>query len=216
MRSPALPNALPAGHFLEKKIDMEISKSPLIIEHAELQAIHVKIWDPLVRIFHWTVVTGVALDYFVFTDGENLHQWIGYAVGIALAVRIVWGLILTGHANFRSFVRGPAQVLQYIKTALTASPPRYLGHNPAAAVMIVTLMISLATITLSGWMQTTDAYWGVGWVQELHRWAVNGLLGLVVIHATAVVFESIRHGENLIKSMVTGWKRVASTYSHHS
>ncbi len=175
----------------------------------------VKIWDPLVRFFHWTVVTGVALDYFIFADGEKVHQWIGYAVGIALSVRIVWGLISSGHANFRSFVKGPVAVLQYLKAALTGHPPRYLGHNPAAAVMIVALMTTLAIISISGWMQTTDAYWGVGWVQELHRWSVNGLLGLVVIHATAAVIESIRHRENLIWSMVTGWKKHIPTHKRH-
>ena len=186
---------------------MEISRSPLFDATGTTPALKVKVWDPVVRIFHWLVVTGVALDYFVFADGEKTHQWIGYTVAAALALRLVWGFVASGHANFRDFVKGPATVVRYVKEALAGRPQRHLGHNPAAAIMILALMFTLTAISVSGWMQTTDAYWGVGWVQDVHRWSVNGLLGLVVIHASAAIFESLRHRENLVWSMVTGWKR---------
>lgn len=187
--------------------DMEITRSPLIGEAQDAPQTHVKVWDPLVRLFHWVTVTGIALDYFVFTDGEKLHQWTGYAVASALAIRIAWGLFGPGHANFRSFVRGPGIVLSYLKSAVGGHPPRHLGHNPAAGAMILALMTMIIVISVSGWMQTTDAFWGVGWVQETHRWTVNILLGLVVLHASAAVAESFRHRENLVWAMITGFKR---------
>lgn len=167
----------------------------------------VKVWDPVVRVFHWTVVTGCAVDYFLFPNGETAHRWVGYTVGLALVVRVVWGFLANGHANFASFVRGPRTIFEYLSTLKTGEGSRYLGHNPAAAVMIVTLMLTLATIIVTGWMQTTDSFWGVGWVQDLHGLAADGLLALAVIHASAAVFESMRHRENLIWSMVTGHKR---------
>lgn len=170
-------------------------------------ASHVDVWDPLVRVFHWTVVTGSALDYFLLTDGETAHQWIGYVVGAALISRVAWGFYSRGHAAFASFIRDPRTTSQYVAKLASGRAPRHIGHNPAAAVMIVTLMAVLAVIVTTGWMQTTDPFWGVGWVQNAHVWAANGLLALVVIHATFAVAESVRHRENLIWSMVTGRKR---------
>lgn len=167
----------------------------------------IKVWDPVVRLFHWTVVTGCAVDYFLLPDGETAHRWVGYTVGMALVVRVVWGFLANGHANFASFVRGPRIIFEYLGTLTTGEGPRHLGHNPAAAVMIVTLMLTLAAIVVTGWMQTTDSFWGVGWVQDLHGLGADGLLVLVVVHASAAVFESMRHRENLIWSMVTGHKR---------
>lgn len=189
---------------------MEIAKSPLIGQAQDACQAHVKVWDPLVRLFHWVTVAGISLDYFVFADGEQLHQWTGYAVGLVLAIRIPWGLFGPGYANFSSFVRSPRVVLDYLKSALSGHPRRHLGHNPAAGAMILALITMITLTTVSGWMQTTDAFWGVGWVQDAHRWSVNILLGLVVLHASAAVAESFRHRENLVWAMITGLKRKES------
>ena len=53
----------------------------------------VKVWDPLVRFFHWSLVTAFFIAYF--TEGEPLevHNQAGYLVLILLAVRVVWGFI---------------------------------------------------------------------------------------------------------------------------
>jgi cytochrome b len=172
-----------------------------------IESSSIKVWDPVVRLFHWTVVTGCAVDYFLLSDGETAHRWVGYTVGIALVVRVSWGFLASGHARFASFVRGPRTIIEYLRTLKKGEAPRHVGHNPAAAAMIVTLMLTLATIIVTGWMQTTDSFWGVGWVQDLHGLAADGLMALVVVHASAAVFESMRHRENLIWSMVTGHKR---------
>ena len=39
----------------------------------------VRVWDLFVRVFHWSLVTCILLNYFVVDDGEDLHQWLGYA-----------------------------------------------------------------------------------------------------------------------------------------
>ena len=37
-----------------------------------------RVWDPFVRVFHWSLVSCVILNFFVVDDGETLHQLIGY------------------------------------------------------------------------------------------------------------------------------------------
>lgn len=46
----------------------------------------VPVWDPFVRIFHWSLVLCVALNYFVLEEGETAHEWSGYiAAGLVCA-----------------------------------------------------------------------------------------------------------------------------------
>jgi cytochrome b len=73
--------------------------------------------------------------------------------------------------------------------------------------MIIALLAMLIGISASGFMMTTDAFWGAQWVEDLHEWLVYTTLGLIALHVAGVVFSSIEHGENLVKAMVTGRKR---------
>jgi cytochrome b len=84
---------------------------------------------------------------------------------------------------------------------------RYLGHNPAGGAMVIALLAALAVVTGTGVMMTTDAFWGLEWVEELHEIAVNLTLGLIALHILGVILASLEHGENLVMAMITGRKR---------
>jgi len=167
----------------------------------------VMVWDPIVRIFHWTVVAGCVANLFLLEDGGLAHEVIGYTVAAALTVRIVWGFVGSRHARFADFVPRPRQLLPYLTLLAHRREPRQLGHNPAAAVMILILMALLAGVSITGWMATLDAFWGVEWVEELHEGTAEAILWLALIHAAAAIYESLRHGENLVWAMFTGRKR---------
>lgn len=169
----------------------------------------VRVWDPVVRIFHWTVAGGVIANLTILRHAENPHIYVGYAVIAALIVRLVWGLVARGHARFASFVPGPRRLVGYLAAMLAKREPRYLGHNPAGAAMIVLLLMLLATVGTSGWMMGLDAFWGVGWVENLHEIAANILIGAVALHVIGAIVESVRHRENLPLAMITGYKRAA-------
>jgi len=167
----------------------------------------IKVWDPVVRIFHWTVVAGCIANLFIVEDGELAHLVIGYAVAAALTVRVVWGFIGTRYARFSDFVPGPQALMDYVTLALQGREPRHVGHNPAAAVMMLVLMALLAAVSVTGWMATLDMFWGVEWVEELHEGTAEAILWLALVHAGAAIYESMRHRENLVWAMVTGWKQ---------
>ena len=40
----------------------------------------IKVWDPLVRLFHWSLVAAFAANALVIDDDSKLHQWVGYVV----------------------------------------------------------------------------------------------------------------------------------------
>jgi cytochrome b len=110
----------------------------------------IRVWDPLVRIFHWTLVGGFATAFIVEDDILGVHVWAGYLVLALIAVRLVWGVIGTRHARFSDFVRKPSDVLAYIRDALRLRAPRYLGHNPAGGAMVIALMAAVVLTGLSG------------------------------------------------------------------
>lgn len=169
----------------------------------------VRVWDPIVRLFHWTVAAGCAVN-LLLEGGGPLHRSIGYAVALAVAVRVMWGLLGRGHARFASFVPRPRVLWSYLGELRRAREPRYVGHNPAGAVMIVALLAMLVGISATGWMLRLDAFFGNQTLEELHEGMATMLLALVILHVLAAIVESVRHRENLIKSMWTGRKRAAA------
>jgi cytochrome b len=167
----------------------------------------VRIWDPFVRVFHWSLVASFAVAWVTAEDWKALHMWAGYAAGSLIALRLLWGVVGTRYARFSQFVRSPLAVAAYVRDIVTGREARYLGHNPAGGLMIVALIATMATVSVTGWMQTTDAYWGVEWVEELHEAVASLMLGLVGLHVLGVMVASLRHRENLIRAMLTGRKR---------
>jgi len=166
-----------------------------------------KVWDPLVRVLHWTLVASVLLSWITRDGGGLWHEWTGYVALGVVAVRFIWGWTGPARARFAAFVRSPAATLGYAQRVLSHREPRHLGHNPLGGWMVVALLADVALTGLSGWLYTTDRFWGVEWVEELHEAFANALLPLVALHVAGVIFTSWRHRENLVAAMVHGRKR---------
>ncbi|MFM9969595.1 MAG: cytochrome b/b6 domain-containing protein [Burkholderiales bacterium] len=167
----------------------------------------VKVWDPLVRLCHWSLVITVTLAWLTHEGWGAWHEWIGYASLAVVAVRLPWGFLGPVHARFLVFVKPPAETMAYAKRVATGNEERHLGHNPLGGWMIVALLTNVLLVGLSGWLFTTDRYWGVEWVEILHEGLAISLLVLIALHLAGVIFTSMRHRENLAAAMVHGRKR---------
>jgi len=171
----------------------------------------VKVWDPLVRVFHWSLAGSVAVAWLTGDGGpKTVHHWAGYLAGALIAVRLIWGLVGTRHARFRAFVRHPKAVLAYLRDIARGVERRYIGHNPAGGAMIVALLLTVGAQVLTGWLATTDMFFGVEWIEELHSVSSKLILVLIGLHILGVVVASWRHRENLPLAMLTGRKRPAT------
>ena len=189
----------------------------------------IKVWDIFVRIFHWTVVVSFFIAYITEDEVMWLHEFAGYTILAFVAARVVWGLVGTRYARFSNIIYKPSTVKQYFKDSLRFKSKRYLGHNPLGGTMVILLLVML---TLTSWSGIEAEGEGVlagnsfniefvksafadddhenggneVW-EEIHEFLANATLFLVFLHVAGVIFSSFAHGENLIRSMVTGRKR---------
>jgi len=188
----------------------------------------IKAWDIGVRIFHWSLVLFYTIAY-LSEDIELIHVYAGYVVLGLILFRVLWGLIGTKYARFNNFIYGKKVALAYLKSLLTKKPKHYIGHNPIAGWMILALLISIFLVAWTGLLLYADA--GKGplaevnvelisgvyadddgeqsesiW-EEIHETLANLTLLLVCAHVAGVLLSSVIHGENLIRSMITGYKK---------
>jgi len=167
----------------------------------------IAVWDPLIRLAHWGLVISIAVTWLTTTGPATLHDAFGYAVLALVALRCLWGAFGSDKARFVRFVRAPRATLGYARALARGREPRYVGHNPLGAWMIVVLLLTAFGAAASGWLYTTDAYWGVAWVETLHSILADLLLVLAAIHVGGVIVTSFRQHENLVASMLHGRKR---------
>ncbi|WP_310565554.1 cytochrome b/b6 domain-containing protein [Hydrogenophaga sp.] len=165
-----------------------------------------RVWDPFVRVFHWSLVACVLLNSFVVDDGEDLHQWLGYLASALVVLRIVWGFVGTRHARFADFWPTPARVLQHLRALRAGRLDQHAGHNPLGALMMLALISLVLALGLTGWLQTTDTFWGEEWLQDLHEAVGEGLLIAAGQHAAAALVMGRIERTRLVKAMVTGVK----------
>lgn len=178
----------------------------------------VYVWDPLVRILHWSLVVAFTVAFLTEDDALTLHVWAGYVVGVLVVARVFWGFVGPRYARFADFVYEPAAVIRYITELLRFRAQRYFGHSPGGGAMIVLLLILLAATVVTGLIVYGGEQQGgplVGIVsresaerlEEVHKLIANVTFAFVLAHIAAVVFASFVHRENLIRSMFTGYKR---------
>ena len=180
----------------------------------------IKVWDIFIRFFHWSLVLTFLIAYLTEDDFMSLHTFAGYSIIALICLRLIWGFIGTEHARFKDFICPLATVKEFIKNTLSANAKRYIGHNPAGGLMILIMLVSIVVTSITGviieGMENSGPFaeqlHNSGEMledvfEEIHEFFANFSLLLIFIHIAGVLVESLIHKENLIKSMVTGFKR---------
>lgn len=196
----------------------------------------VRVWDPFVRVSHWSLVVAFTVAYLTEDDPALVHEIAGYTVGGLVAARVIWGFIGPRHARFTDFVRRPSVVFAYALRLATLRSERHLGHSPAGGAMVVALLIMLGLTVGTGIVADDEAIGGSRAAMagaafaneneerdegekgdegereesafgEIHESLANLTLLLVILHVGGVVLASFAHRENLVRAMITGFKR---------
>lgn len=180
----------------------------------------IKVWDLVVRFFHWTLVISFLVAYITEDDFLSLHVYAGYVIGTLILVRLIWGFIGTRHARFSDFVFAPGRIIEYLRDVVLLRARRFIGHNPAGGAMTIALLVSLSLTVFTG-LALYAAGEGAGplnslistsprfedFFEEIHEFFANLSVLLVAIHVLGVIVESVLHRENLVRAMINGRKK---------
>jgi len=197
----------------------------------------IRVWDVLIRIFHWSLVLGFSIAYLTGEEGSNLHIYSGYVVLGLITFRVLWGFIGTRYARFSNFVCSPKAVKQYLKDLAINKPKHSVGHNPAGGWMVIAMLSVLFVVTVSG-LKVYAIEEGLGplagappvvtiisaaqadddsedeeaesYWEEIHEVSSNLMLLLVFLHIGGVIISSRLHNEHLVRAMVTGKKALGT------
>lgn len=166
------------------------------------------VWDPLVRLIHWSLALSILLNGVVVDEDGNLHKWIGYvAVGL-VGIRFVWGAVGTKYARFSVFPLNPVAALKHLTAILKGVDTVHLSHNPLGALMVYNIWATVIVIGLTGYMMGTIRFFGIEWVEEAHEIAFSWLLVSIALHVGGVIFDTWRSGVPLVRAMINGRKRI--------
>jgi cytochrome b len=164
------------------------------------------VWSPLQRVLHWLLAASMILSFATHEGGGKLHEYAGYVALAAASLRVLMGFVGGEFWRFSQFVVGVPATLQYAKAVLAKTEARYIGHNPLGGWMVLALLADAVATGLTGWLYTTDRFYGYEWLEELHGALGEALLPLLALHLAGVVFTSWRHRENLVAAMIHGKK----------
>lgn len=165
-----------------------------------------KVWDIVVRLFHWSLVACVLANLLLLEEGDPPHRWAGYIASGLVLLRIVWGFVGSHHARFASFFPTPSRLAAHLAALKSGRHQPSVGHNPAGALMMLALMALVVSLGVSGYLMGTDQFWGEEWLEEVHEALATLLQVAVLLHVAAALLMSRIERVNLLRAMITGIK----------
>ncbi len=192
----------------------------------------VRVWDLPTRLFHWTLVLLIAMQYATGQFGlldMRWHYWCGYATLALIVFRVLWGFAGSQTSRFSGFLRGPSAVLRHAVAYFQESPRYPLardapGHNPLGGWSVLAMLVCVLVQTVSGLFASDEiteqgpfadqvAEKTMHLMTRVHDWNQNLLLALIALHIVAVLLHLLLKHDNLILPMLTGRKPLAGAPS---
>jgi cytochrome b len=171
-----------------------------------------RVWDLPVRLTHWLLAALIAFScWSVKYDHTDWHIWSGIAILTLLLFRLMWGFVGSSTARFANFVRGPGQVLRYLRGGWSG-----IGHTPLGALSILALyLVTAIQVGLGLFNEDEDGLYAgplanfvspdtTDKIRGVHELNFYLLLGLIVLHVAAILYYRLIRGKKLTKAMITG------------
>jgi cytochrome b len=182
--------------------------------------VRVRVWDGWIRLVHWSIVILLCLSWWSIEAGKmQLHYLSGYAVLTLVLFRFAWGFVGSDTARFRHFLRSPVEALRHLSHLPRKEPDREVGHNAAGGWMVLVLLGLLLAQPMTG-LFSDSGYGDYGplakavapgtsdWLTGLHHRNFNLILVAAGLHVLAVLAYALLKRHDLVRPMVTGWKRL--------
>lgn len=164
------------------------------------------IWPWWVRLSHWLIATGVLALWvltYAYYETDHLHRWLGYAILVLVALRIVAGCFTHAPTARLSFP-SRQQLTSHIAHLKQRQLPTIDGHNPLGQLAVYIIWTLITLLALTGWLSRTDQFWGEDWPVYIHAWLSGLLMAAVLMHMIAVFLMGRLSRQHLILQMLHG------------
>lgn len=177
------------------------------------------IWSIPTRVFHALFVVFIVLAFL--SDDDKLlsyHAVFGYAILILLIFRLYWGFFGPKYSKFKNFPMSKKSAVDFFNN-LFEENQKYVGHNPLASYVMMSMFIVVFLIIISGGLtygiqeekgifSNFSSYFGkTKTFEEIHKVLANILIALIVTHLSGIAFDRFFHKKHeALKSIVTGYK----------
>ncbi len=160
-----------------------------------------------IRLYHWTQAVTFLLASEIFEFGEMPHRIAGYGLLALIGLRIVWGIAGAAEDRLKPYLHSPGEtgreLLAFLRRASPSQTVRShlaLGHS-----MALLLMLLMTATAVSGYLQTTDRFWGEQWMMDLHGNLSSALTCLVLAHLSTQLLLAWRQPVSPLRRML--WSR---------
>ena len=181
-----------------------------------------RVWDAPIRLFHWGITLLLAFSWLSANEGWlRWHRLSGYAILAALLFRVAWGFVGSDTARFSAFLKNPLEGFRHLAAIRTREPDTEIGHNAAGGWMVLFLLAVLAIQVgtglfantfddeqVNGPLATRVARATSDSLTNLHALNFNIILALVALHVVAIGIYAWLKGQNLLRPMLTGKKKL--------
>lgn len=179
----------------------------------------IRVWDVPTRLFHWSLVLGIAGLVMTGELGGDAMVWhfrLGYSVLTLLGFRVLWGLVGGHWSRWWRLPLGLSSVRNYLRGQAPLS--HTVGHNPLGSWSVLGLLGLSALQVVTGLFSEDDVgnagplsvLVSGAWVSSVTHWHKDPgkalLLALVGLHVAAIAWYRWRHSENLLRPMLRGDK----------
>ncbi|MEI6697231.1 MAG: cytochrome b/b6 domain-containing protein [Bacteroidota bacterium] len=174
------------------------------------------IWTFPTRIFHWLLAISFTTAFILgdFDNLENFHFAFGAFVGILLFFRLLFGVFGPIYSKFTDFPIGWKSQKEFITTYFSKSKI-YAGHNPAASVIMLFILLVGFICSISGYLlyANKNEIFSIGinedFLKESHEVVANLFLVLVGIHLLGIISDVLFHYKTgSLQSIFTGYKNI--------
>ncbi len=180
------------------------------------------IWSVPTRVFHMMFGALILAAYFSGDEDHllNIHASLGYAVGVLVLYRIIWGFIGPQYSRFSDF---PLSIKALKEFALNIfNHKKYAGHNPAASFVMISMLVVVILTVITG-VLTYGIQEGRGILsflnspyfkemklfKEIHEFFSTLLMLLIGAHLGGVIFDRlIDKKTDTLGSIVNGHKNI--------
>lgn len=172
----------------------------------------IRVYDLPTRLFHATFSLSFIAAFFIAKalDDESAvygyHMILGMIMAFAVLLRIIWGVIGSEHAQFKSFALDPKELISYIKSAVKSQTKKYVGHNPGSSYAAIFMFACSILLVISGYNMVVKNYKYI--FEEVHEIVAHLFLLLSIAHILGIALHTVKHKEIIGLSMLNGNKEV--------